>query len=213
MLYFKALLEGLADLPSSVPEVRDRLATQARTRGLAAMHRELAQIDEEAAARIDPNNRQRLLRALEVYAISGKPISSFWAEQSSRGVAVRMNCEPVCLGLSLPREEIHQRVLVRFQHMVDAGLYDEVARLRKRPGVSADTPAMRAVGYRQVWEYLDGRFGEAEMVARATAATRQLAKRQVTWMRSWRGLHSIDPRDSAVVEATLQYLDAVAIVP
>jgi tRNA dimethylallyltransferase len=117
------------------------------------------------------------------------------------------------VGLAVPREEIHERIALRFQSMIEGGLYDEVARLRTRPGLKADTAAMRAVGYRQVWEYLEGTTSETEMVSRALAATRQLAKRQLTWMRSWSGLQMVDPRQGTAAAAALQYLDAVPIVP
>lgn len=213
MLYFKALLEGLADLPATSPELRQKLRRQAQRSGLAAMYQQLQAVDPVAAERIDSNNSQRLLRALEVYENSGIPISRFWAEQRARGLAEHLDCRPRCIALVPPRRLIHQRIEYRFKEMLDAGLLREVAALRRHEELHEDSPSMRAVGYRQAWQHLEGLTSEAQMVERALAATRQLAKRQLTWLRGWPDLHTIDPARQKAAAAALQYLDTVAIVP
>ena len=213
MLYFKALLEGLADLPESSPEVRKRLQSETQRSGLAAMYQRLQTVDPVAAERIDSNNAQRLLRALEVYECSGIPISRFWAEQRAQGLAKQLNCQPRCIALVPPRPLIHQRIEQRFKEMLDAGLLREVAALRQRKELHEDFAAMRAVGYRQAWQHLEGLTSEAEMIERALAATRQLAKRQFTWLRGWPDLYTIDPSRANPAAVALQYLDTVAIVP
>lgn len=213
MLYFKALLEGLADLPATSPELRQKLRRQSQCSGLASMYQRLQAVDPVAAERIDSNNSQRLLRALEVYESSGIPISRFWAEQRAQGLAERLNCRPCCIALVPPRQLIHQRIEYRFAEMLDAGLLREVAALRRRKELHQDSPSMRAVGYRQAWQHLEGLSSEAEMIERALAATRQLAKRQFTWLRGWPDLYTIDPARQNAAVAALQYLDTVAIVP
>lgn len=212
MLYFKALLEGLADLPRSDPARRRALEREVARDGIEALYGRLRSVDPIAAEGIDPHNTQRVLRALEVYESSGRPISSYWAEQRSRGVAARLDCQPLSFALVPPRPVIHDRIAARFDEMLAAGLLDEVATLRERPELSRELPALRAVGYRQVWDHLDGRVGEAEMIARALAATRQLARRQLTWLRRWPDLTTLDPTTRDVTAVVLQYLDAVAIV-
>lgn len=213
MLYFKALLEGLADLPATSPELRQKLRRQSQRNGLAVMYRRLQAVDPVAAERIDSNNSQRLLRALEVYENSGIPISKFWAEQRAQGLAERLDCQPHCIALVPPRPLIHQRIERRFNEMLDAGLLREVDALRRRKELHEDSPSMRAVGYRQAWQHLEGLTSEAEMIERALAATRQLAKRQFTWLRGWPDLYTIDPVRQDAAAAALQYLDTVAIVP
>jgi tRNA dimethylallyltransferase len=213
MLYFKALLEGLADLPESSPALRQKLQGEAQRHGLAAMYQRLQAVDPVAAERIDSNNSQRLLRALEVYEHSGVPISRFWAEQHAQGLAERLDCQPRCVALIPPRPLIHQRIAHRFNEMLDAGLLREVEALRQREQLHEDLPSMRAVGYRQAWQHLEGLTSESEMIERALAATRQLAKRQLTWLRGWPDLHTIDPSQQDAAAVALQYLDTVAIVP
>jgi tRNA dimethylallyltransferase len=214
MLYFKAFKTGLADLPPTASDVRDALAERARVEGLAALHTELQRIDPVAAMRIHPNNPQRLLRALEVYATSGRPISEFWANQQQHGGAARaLGCRLVEYSIEPPRAAIHARIEHRFERMLDAGLLDEVRALMARGDLSLQTPSMRAVGYRQVWQHLCGESEHAVMVANAVAATRQLAKRQLTWLRSWTGKTVLnDPAEASGVDAILQSLEAERIV-
>jgi tRNA dimethylallyltransferase len=183
MLYFKALVEGLDALPAADANLRARLDAQARDIGWPAMHAELARVDPITAGRLAPNDAQRINRALEVWHLSGQPISAFHAgTKSSAPPPPLLALEPAQRGW------LHERIAERFDAMLDAGLIDEVKRLRATPGVHAELPSMRAVGYRQVWEALDaGLEGPALRHAvreRGIAATRQLAKRQLTWLRS-----------------------------
>jgi tRNA dimethylallyltransferase len=213
MLYFNAFKHGLADLPPTPPHVREALAVRARVEGLVALHEELGRIDPVAAERIHPNNPQRLLRALEVYTTSGRPISSFWEEQRHGGVAAALNCRLVEYAIEPPRAAIHARIETRFERMLDAGLLDEVRGLMARGDLSLQTPSMRAVGYRQVWQHLCGDVDYAAMITNAVAATRQLAKRQLTWLRSWTGKSVLnDPAEAGVADAMLQSLGAERIV-
>jgi len=185
MLYFRVLAEGIAEMPASDPAIRAHFAAREAAEGLPALAAELAKIDPIAAERIDPQNSQRVKRALEVHAISGEPISAFWARQTDSAAALR-DYAPIWL-VVLPddRSRLHGIIEQRFDAMLDAGLVDEVRALRARGDLSTDLPSIRAVGYRQVWEHLDGAYDAAEMRARALAATRQLARRQLTWLRNW----------------------------
>jgi tRNA dimethylallyltransferase len=183
MLYFKALTDGLDALPAANAQVRAQLEAQARRIGWPAMHQELARVDPITAERLAPNDAQRINRALEVWQVSGHPLSSFHAGAKSPAAA------PPLLALEpQQRSGLHQRIAQRFDAMIEAGFIDEVKRLRATPGVHAELPAMRAVGYRQAWEALDaGLQGDAlhqSVRERGIAATRQLAKRQLTWLRS-----------------------------
>jgi tRNA dimethylallyltransferase len=187
MLYFKAFKGGIADLPETSDEIRAELAQRAQREGLAALHEELRRIDPVAAAGIHPNNPQRLLRALEVYASSGRPISEFWAQQPRGGVAQALGCRLLEFAVEAPREVVNARIERRFGDMLNTGLLDEVRALMARGDLSVEVPSMRAVGYRQVWRHLSGEIDHATMVERAVSATRQLAKRQRTWLRSWSG--------------------------
>ncbi len=187
MLYFKAFKGGIAELPETSGDVRAELERRAEHEGLAALHEELRRVDPVAAAGIHPNNPQRLLRALEVYATSGRPISEFWARQSSGGVAQALGCRLLEFAIEAPRETVNARIERRFDAMLSAGLLDEVRALIARGDLSPEKPSMRAVGYRQVWQHLGGEIDRETMVDRAVAATRQLAKRQRTWLRSWSG--------------------------
>ena len=174
MLYFKALLEGLSPLPSADPEVRARIEQQAAEQGWNALHQQLQEIDPVAAARIHPNDPQRLSRALEVFFISGKTqVHQFAIAPASR-------------------ELLHQRIEQRFHQMLASGFEAEVRALFARGDLHTDMPSIRCVGYRQMWSYLNGEIPYDEMVYRGVCATRQLAKRQVTWLRGWEGVHWLD---------------------
>lgn len=180
MLYFRALERGLARLPEADADYRARLEREAEEAGWPALHARLAQVDPATAMRLHPNDAQRIQRALEVHHLSGEPMS----------VQLRRRHSPppfrlLRLALLPPsRAELHARIAARFQAMLDAGFIDEVASLRARPGLTAAHPSMRAVGYRQLWAYLDGRLDREAAVATGIAATRQYAKRQLTWLRS-----------------------------
>ncbi|VTU30501.1 tRNA dimethylallyltransferase [Variovorax sp. PBS-H4] len=180
MLYFKALAAGIDAMPAADPEVRRQLESDAVARGWPAMHARLAQVDAPTAARLAPNDSQRIQRALEVWLASGRPISSFHASEGASGLP------PIALFSLEPTERawLHQRIAERFDAMLAAGLLDEVQALRGRGDLVSDLPSMRCVGYRQAWEALDGRWPMAELRERGIVATRQLAKRQVTWLRS-----------------------------
>lgn len=181
-LYFRALLGGLSAMPSSVPEVRSAIEGEAAERGWPALHAELARVDPDAAARIRPSDPQRITRALEVWRVSGRPISVWQREAplSPRPLwrVLKLVLAPADRGL------LHQRIAQRFERMVGQGFLDEVRGLMARPELHPDLPAMRAVGYRQAWRHLKGETSMSEFLAEGIAATRQLAKRQLTWLRA-----------------------------
>ena len=179
MLYLKALRDGLADLPERHPATRSAIDARAEAIGWPALHAELAAIDPDAARRIEPTDRQRIQRALEVHAVTGQSLTELQRTTPESTVTV----ESIAL-IPVDRGALAARIARRFGAMVDAGLVDEVRRLRNRPGLSASSTAMRAVGYRQVWAFLDGTITWPEAEERAVIATRQLAKRQLTWLRA-----------------------------
>ncbi|XGA78940.1 tRNA (adenosine(37)-N6)-dimethylallyltransferase MiaA [Halomonas sp. CH40] len=182
MLYFKQLLEGGGNLPPSSPDVRAALEQELARDGLAGLHARLQQVDPLAGQRIHPNDPQRTLRALEVYRVAGRPMSELWAEQAVTPFPWRV------VSMVLAPEErsfLHQRIALRFRQMLAEGLIDEVSALRKRSDLHSDLPALKSVGYRQVWEYLEGRYDRASLEELGIIATRQLAKRQLTWLRRW----------------------------
>jgi tRNA dimethylallyltransferase len=180
MLYFKAFREGLSALPSADPAVRARLDARATAEGWPALHAELARIDPATAARLKARDAQRIQRALEVYELSGRPLSAL---QGTREPGSVMDYLAFAL-IPADRAELHRRIAERFDAMLAAGLIDEVRRLRERYALRADMSSMRCVGYRQVLQYLDGNDDRETLRARGVAATRQLAKRQLTWLRS-----------------------------
>jgi tRNA dimethylallyltransferase len=196
MLYFKALRDGLDDMPHADPAIRAGIDTQAAALGWPAMHAELAGVDPVTAARVNPADSQRISRALEVYRISGQALSGFHTGKSKvidsaeRGVnelAKQNNANTLTIALEpVDRAWLHTRIANRFDAMLADGLIDEVKALRARGDLHPDLPSMRCVGYRQVWEALDGYWPMAELRERGIAATRQLAKRQITWLRSTR---------------------------
>lgn len=211
MLYFRALCFGMAAMPSASPETRAALAARFDEEGGEALHRELATVDPVAAAGMHPNNRQRLLRALEVYQVSGRPISDFWSDGNNAGGEPSLPCRTLAIALSPPeRAELHRRIERRFHAMLDQGLIAEVKGLHARGDLSLELPSMRAVGYRQVWEHIEDKTGYNEMVERALAATRQLAKRQITWLRRWPDCHWIDGGDPQCLQKALKIIGANA---
>jgi tRNA dimethylallyltransferase len=189
-LYFRALQRGLSALPDAVPEIRARLANEAALHGWPALHTRLAALDPVAAARIGPNDAQRLQRALEVIELTGRPLSG----QQTGGNGERFPWRVLKLAL-LPadRGELHARIAQRFDAMLAAGFLDEVRALRARGDLDPDLPALRAVGYRQAWEHLDGGTDAATFRDKAIFATRQLAKRQMTWLRAELDARALDP--------------------
>jgi tRNA dimethylallyltransferase len=206
MLYYRALSAGLDDLPQADPAVRAEIDADATRRGWPALHADLAKIDPASADRIAPNDAQRIQRALEVARLSGKPLSAL---QGAARPALPFALKAFAL-VPPGREELHRRIERRFDAMLHAGLLEEVAALRTRPRLTALSPSMRAVGYRQAWEHLEGRSSRDEMRSRALAATRQLAKRQMTWLRSFRDQEPLDA-DAAPLERLLVLLDPAHI--
>jgi len=203
-LYFRALELGLSELPDADPATRATIEREAQRLGWRAMHGRLAIADPAAAGRIHPNDPQRIQRALEVIALTGRPLS---AQQGGR--AQRLPYRVLKIVVSPPdRALLHERIAQRFRDMLEAGLVDEVRKLRERPGLTADHASMRAVGYRQAWEYLDGDFDLDALVDRGIAATRQLAKRQVTWLRGEHDALWFDPDDPARREWLLALVGA-----
>ena len=206
MMYFRALTEGIADLPGGNADVRAGIDRAARQKGWPALHAELAAVDAVAAARIAPTDSQRIQRALEVYRLSGTPISKWQAADAAtaggRARFVRISLHPA------DRQHLHARIEGRLNFMLNNGFVEEVKALSQRPGLEPDMPSMRAVGYRQLWRYVDGQCSLDEARYRALVATRQLAKRQLTWLRSENEVFRVDPLDSAPVSAISAFLAA-----
>ncbi|NYT71649.1 tRNA (adenosine(37)-N6)-dimethylallyltransferase MiaA [Halomonas sp. QX-2] len=205
MLYYKRLVEGVANLPSADPAIRQRLEAQWQNEGLLSLHQRLAEVDVLSAQRIHPNDPQRVMRALEVYYASGRPMSELWAEQQPETFPWRV------LSIALApsdRSLLHQRIALRFEVMLGEGLINEVAALKKRNDLHLGLPAMKSVGYRQVWEYLEGEYDYASLVERGVIATRQLAKRQLTWLRSWPELNWVDSQRSDALDQVLKLVRA-----
>lgn len=200
-LYFHALLHGLSAMPAADPALRATLEAEAGARGWPALHAELARVDPLAATRIDPADGQRIVRALEVWRASGRPISAW--QRASRPQPFGFRVLKLVLA---PRERavLHARIEHRFDAMLAQGFLDEVRRLRTDPRLHPQLPAMRAVGYRQAWAHLDGATGAADFRAAAIAATRQLAKRQLTWLRGVSDARWLDPQcDRGALDAAL----------
>jgi tRNA dimethylallyltransferase len=227
MLYFKVLRDGIAALPVANDELRAKIAAEAGQLGWPALHAELARVDPQAAALIHPNHSQRIQRALEVFRLTGQPISALQRTNQMDGLGHRL----INLALApVDRHVLHQRIAARFQQMLDDGLVEEVEKLYRRGDLYPELPSIRAVGYRQVWSYLTGEVDFAAMVEQGVVATRQLAKRQLTWLRGWPELYPL-PTDGTqcvaeqagvqlpggiekgapVVELALKYLEQIPI--
>lgn len=194
MMYFKALKQGLADLPAADESVRAELKDQLHQAGIEKLHQQLHQVDPETAQRLHVNDTQRILRALEVFQISRKPISQWHAEQALDALP-----NPLLTVALAPQDRavLHQRIELRFQQMLQQGFLDEVTRLYQRGDLTLDCPSIRSVGYRQMWQHLVGELGLSEATEKAIIATRQLAKRQYTWLRSWPQVEWFDPLEEA----------------
>ncbi len=213
MLYFRALRDGLAKLPAADPAVRERIRRQADAIGWGALYERLEQIDPLAAAVIHPNNPQRLTRALEVYELTGVALGKHWQAQKNGSLgSERFPFRLVNIAvIPSDRALLHARIERRFEEMLDQGLVAEVQGLYGRQDLHRDLPSMRAVGYRQVWDYLAGDTDDSEMARRAIVATRQLAKRQLTWLRGWPDLNEFDPRIRKVTDEVLKFLQRTTI--
>ncbi|WP_297310426.1 tRNA (adenosine(37)-N6)-dimethylallyltransferase MiaA [Neptuniibacter sp.] len=201
MLYFHALKNGLATLPEADPVVRERILQQAQEHGWDHIHRRLSEVDPESAQRLNPNDSQRLQRALEVYEITGRSMTDLWAEQEKQKPDF-----PIISLAVMPQEraELHQRIEQRFDIMLEQGFVDEVRTLWERGDLDLQMPSVRCVGYRQVWEYFAGTWDYETMRFKGIVATRQLAKRQVTWLRSWENLTWMDTHDPKLLANTLK---------
>ncbi len=198
MMYFRSLTRGIAELPEACAATRAAIDDEAEHKGWPALHAELARIDPETAERIGPHDRQRIQRAVEVYRVSGRSLTE-WQAAGSRAPA-----EYAFLKIALiagSRARLHERIERRFLAMLEAGFVDEVRSLMQRPGLGPEAPSMRAVGYRQLWAHLSGRYDLAEATRRGQAATRQLAKRQLTWLRGDAGLTAFDPLEAGAASA------------
>ncbi len=203
MLYFKALREGLSELPESDAGVRARLDAEAAARGWPALHAELASVDPATATRLKPTDTQRIQRALEVFRISGKPMSQLLGQAKPASLPFRL------IELALvpsDRGALHRRLEERFDAMLKAGLVEELRALRERYALRPGLPSMRCVGYRQAWQFLEGEIDRDELRNRGIFATRQLAKRQLTWLRATPGIQSFDCLDPAVAAKSIDFL-------
>ncbi|MEO8157693.1 MAG: tRNA (adenosine(37)-N6)-dimethylallyltransferase MiaA [Betaproteobacteria bacterium] len=189
MLYFKALREGLSDLPAADADTRTVIDAMAADAGWPAVHRELQRVDPVTAQRLDPNDAQRVQRAMEIFYLTGRPMSELIA--AGKPVALPYRLVSLCL-VPGERSVLHQRIARRFETMLELGLIDEVRQLRETYDLKPGLPSMRCVGYRQVWQYLDGEFDLVSLREKALAATRQLAKRQLTWLRATNDVREFD---------------------
>jgi len=219
MLYYKALLEGLAEMPAADPQIRAEIEEEATRLGWQALHDQLAVVDPVSAARIHPNDPQRLSRALEVYRVSGSSMTAHRQRQSAQSTDAAASGRPqlpyTVANLAIApanRQVLHDRIAQRFTQMLEQGFVDEVVALRRRGDLHVGLPSIRAVGYRQVWEHLEGKLTSAEMQERGIIATRQLAKRQFTWLRSWTDLHWLDSLDCDNLPRALKYLGTISIL-
>ena len=209
MLYFKAFRDGLTKMPGANPSIRAELSDRGNSIGWPAMHRELLRLDPVAASKIDPNNRQRIQRALEVYQISGTPISTFWRNDPGEFLEKRLGCKLLQFSTAASRARIHARIENRLDEMLSSGFVEEVEKLIDKWCLGRDALSMRSVGYRQVMDYLNGDYAYASLRDQILFATRQLAKKQETWLRKWPSLdRTVDIQDvnsvSALVDLVLK---------
>jgi tRNA dimethylallyltransferase len=203
MMYFRALTKGIADLPAADDHVRKIIDDDASRLGWPAMHAKLVAVDPVLAARLSPNDSQRIQRALEVYRVSGKPLSAWQRD----GVPRPDDVDYIKIALQIePRKVLHQRIEQRLLHMIELGFEDEVRALRVRPALDRNSSSMRSVGYRQFWAYLDGECSEQEASDQALYATRQLAKRQLTWLRSEDDVFLVDPLEAGAIDTISLHL-------
>lgn len=197
MMYFRILQQGLATLPTADPALRTAMQIEAEQLGWGALHAKLAVVDPVAAQRIHPNDSQRIQRALEVFMLSGKTLSEWQAEDTN--ALARFRIFNIAIAPA-ERKVLHERIALRFAEMLKLGFVEEVQALRTRGDLSVELPSIRSVGYRQMWEYLDGGVTFEVMTEKAIAATRQLAKRQLTWLRSWPEIHWLETESPGLIE-------------
>lgn len=209
MLYFRALLDGLSELPAADETVRKKLEAEALEFGWLAMHDKLKQVDPQAAKKIHPNDPQRIQRALEVYEIMGEPLSVLQIKSTSQ-YSLPYNVTKLIVNPN-DRAVLHQRIAQRFSRMLELGFVDEVKTLYNRGDLNVDLPSMRAVGYRQVWEYLAGQRDYKSMVERGIVVTRQLAKRQLTWLRNEKDAIWLNSQQPDINDRALKSLNAIHI--
>ena len=202
MMYFKSLIEGISPLPTANAEVREKIEAEANEFGWQVMHEKLAEVDPISAERIHPNDPQRLTRAIEVYRLTGNTLTQLTQIKGDKlaGNVLQLAITPK------ERSTLHERIALRYQQMIDLGFEQEVAKLKSRDDLHQDLPSIRCVGYRQMWQYLDGECDHDEMVFRGVCATRQLAKRQLTWLRNWPNLHWLTTDDETNLEQVLALL-------
>jgi tRNA dimethylallyltransferase len=191
MMYFKSLIDGISPLPAANIEIRAKIEAEAEENGWQAMHEQLSKIDVEAAQRIHPNDPQRITRALEVFRLTGNTLSQLTQIKGAKldGDVLQFAITPK------ERSTLHERIELRYQQMMTQGFEQEVIQLKTRSDLHEDLPSIRCVGYRQMWQYLNGDFDRDEMIFRGVCATRQLAKRQLTWLRNWPNLHWLTTED------------------
>jgi len=212
-LYFKAFRDGLADMPAADEQIRGEIDAQAKQHGWQSVYEQLQAADPQAAKNIHPKNTRRIQRALEVYRMSGRGISEFWSQQgANQTVGKRLGCHLLECSLEPPRALLHERIERRFMQMLDAGFQTEVELLYNRGDLHVDLPAIRCVGYRQMWAFLQELCSEKEMILAAQAATRQLAKRQLTWLRKWPLQLRINPEEESAIELVLKMIGSAPIV-
>lgn len=204
MMYFKSLIEGISPLPTANAETRQKITDEAADLGWQTMHDKLAEIDPVSAQRIHPNDPQRITRALEVYRLTGNTLTQLTQNKGDKlgGNILQLAITPT------ERSTLHDRIALRYQQMIDLGFEQEVLKLKARKNLHQNLPSIRCVGYRQMWQYLDGDFDHEEMIFRGVCATRQLAKRQLTWLRSWPDLHWLTTDDKTNLSQVLSLLDA-----
>ncbi len=202
MLYFKALRDGLATMPAADEKVRNKILDLVTNAGCQAAHNRLSEVDPESAARIHPNDLQRLQRALEIFELTGKTMTTIHKEGNLKeDLPFELHCIAT---FPSQRASLHEKIASRFKHMLDEGFVQEVKKLYDRDDLNPSLPAIRSVGYRQIWDYLAGIYNYNEMQNKALAATRQLAKRQITWLRSWPDLQILDSEMPRTVEDCLK---------
>ncbi len=209
MLYFKFLLEGAANLPEANDAIRQQIEALAGQHGWAYVHSKLAEVDPVSAERLNPNDPQRIQRAYEVFLVSGKTLTEHWQAQEAQRIPYNVVQLAIC---PEQRKTLHERIALRFEQMIKQGFVDEVRALHARGDLQENLPAIRAVGYRQVWDFLDGKLSHEEMVEKGIIATRQLAKRQITWLRGWNHLHWLESEDPHRVDKALKILASASIV-
>ena len=208
MMYYNALLKGLASLPEANQEIRQQLLEKGEREGWPALHALLAKVDPVSARRLAPNDSQRLQRALEVYQLTGRTLTELWAEQQQQKLPYNV------VNLAVMPEErktLHERIALRFKLMMQEGFVDEVRALYERGDLNPQMPSVRCVGYRQVWSYLENEWDYPMMLDKGIVATRQLAKRQITWLRSWEDLHWLMTEDKDILNHSLKLFDAAII--